>query len=156
MGGWDCLSLLAVWLCGGVCTCQIAKQVYAPRARRLRLMSLYSSHLLQYFLKDNENDELYCSLLFVCVCGEREYFSCPLCFPSMCNIYTMLLWDDCWGCRNSNRQLLSLHITIYNLCIEIVHYWKSKWQASLSSLNSYVLICHHHTALMIEVCNIVV
>lgn len=87
---------------------------------------------------------------------ERASSSFPLCFPSMCNIYTLslFLWDDCWFWGNSNHQLLSPHIMIYNLCIEIVHYRKSKRQVSLSLLNSYVLICHHHTTVMMEVRNI--
>lgn len=163
MGGWDCLSFLAVWMCGGVCTFRIAKQVYTLWARRLGLMWLYSTHLFQYLLTDMMFSSVVCR--FVCVyvyiythtlvwCihttiyTERESSSFPLCFTSL------LLWDDCWFCGNSNHQLLSSHIMKYNLCIEIVHYRKSKRQVSLSLLNSYVFICHHRTAVMMEVCNI--
>lgn len=165
MGGWDCLSFLAVWMCGGVCTFRIAKQVYTPWARRLGLMWLYSEHLFQYLLNDKMFSSIVCC--FVCVyvythshtCmvytyhyiyTEREFSRFLLCFPST----SLLLWDDCWCWGKSNRQLPSPHIMIYNLCIEIVHYRKSKRQVSLSLLNSYMLICHHRTAVKMEVHNI--
>lgn len=62
MGGWDCLSFLAVWMCGGVCTFRIAKQVYTPWARRLGLMWLYSEHLFQYLLNDKMFPQLFAVL----------------------------------------------------------------------------------------------
>lgn len=150
-------------MCGGVCTYRIAKQVYTPWARRLGLMWLYSTHLFQYLLNDKMFSSVVSFLCFVCVyvythlCGvyiplytERESSIFPLCFPST----SLLLWNDCWFWGNSNHQLLSPYIMIYNLCTEIVHYRKSKRQASLSLLNSWVLICRHHTGVMMEVRNI--
>lgn len=59
-------------MCGGVCTCRIAKQVYTPWARRLGLMWLYSTHLFQYLL----NNKMFSSVVPAVLCVSMYIHTC--------------------------------------------------------------------------------